>query len=277
MKHVFHIVIGLFFALLISVLVTQNNINLFMGDADDFKKATIYFKQTTLEKEADQFAAEKLKDAEKVRKISKEAAVQDFKNTFGDFSKNLSELESLTDLVPLSYEVIFSTLGDRKQFIAAEASNELVDEIIAVDQVFSRYSSLQKSLSTFTFTLFAISFLVCALLTSLLIRNMINNDQRQIEIYALFGQSYGAIVRKYFINLLSYFITTAILSVVVVFIFYTIFKVKLIATPDLKFMGERLTFLNISQFVILFSSFAIAYFGGLYFVLKRSVLKSFQR
>lgn len=277
MKHVFHVVIGLFFSLLISVLVTQNNINLFMGDADDFKKATIYFKQTTLENEADKFAADKLHKAEKVKKISKEAAVQDFKNTFGDFSKNLSELETLTDLVPLSYEVVFASLEDRKQFIAAEASHELVDEIVAVDQVFSRYSSLQKSLGAFTFILFAVSFLVCALLTSLLIKNMINNDQRQIEIYALFGQSYNAIVKKYFKNLLSYFITTTVLSVVVVFAFYTIFKVKLHATPDLRFMGDRLTFLSVSQFLILLFSFAVAYFGGLYFVLKRSVLKSFQR
>lgn len=277
MKHVFHIVIGLFFALLISVLVTQNNINLFMGDADDFKKATIYFKQTTLEKEADQFAAEKLQKAEKVKKISKAAAIQDFKNTFGDFSKNLSELESITDLVPLSYEVIFASLDDRKQFIASEASNELVDEIVAVDQVFSRYTSLQKSLSAFTFTLFAISFLVCSLLTSLLIKNMITSDQRQIEIYALFGESYSAIVKKYFKNLLSYFITTTVLSLVVVYVFYTIFKVKLNATPDLRFMAERLTFLNASQILILIGSFGIAYFGGLYFVLKRSVLRSFQR
>ncbi|AZZ35378.1 hypothetical protein CIK05_00685 [Bdellovibrio sp. qaytius] len=277
MKHVFHIVIGLFFALLISVLVTQNNINLFMGDADDFKKATIYFKQTTLEKEADAFAAEKLTNVEKVKKISKETAVQDFKNTFGDFSKNLSELESLTDLVPLSYEVVFKSLEDRKQFIAAEASNELVDEIVAVDQVFSRYTSLQKSLGAFTFILFAVSFLVCALLTSLLIKNMIHNDQRRIEIYALFGESYGAIVAKYFRNLLGYFITTSVLSLIVVFTFYSIFKAKLTATPDLRFMGDRLTFLNTSQFLILLLSFAVAYFGGLYFVLKRSVLKSFQR
>lgn len=277
MKHVFHIVIGLFFALLISVLVTQNNINLFMGDADDFKKATIYFKQTTLENEADKFVAEKLKSVEKVKKISKEAAVQDFKNTFGDFSKNLSELESLTDLVPLSYEVVFSSLEDRKQFIAAEAGNELIDEVVAVDQVFSRYTSLQKSLGTFTFILFAVSFLVCALLTSLLIKNMIHNDQRQIEIYALFGQSYSSIVTKYFKNLLSYFITTAILSLVVVYVFYTIFKVKLTATPELRFMGDRLTFLSVFQFLTLVLSFAVAYFGGLYFVLKRSVLKSFQR
>ena len=277
MKHVFHIVIGLFFSLLISVLVTQNNINLFMGDADDFKKATIYFKQTTLEAEADKFAAEKLQKAEKVKKISKEAAVQDFKNTFGDFSKNLSELETLTDLVPLSYEVIFASLDERKQFMTAEASNELVDEIVAVDQVFSRYSSLQKSLGAFTFILFAVSFLVCSLLTSLLIKNIISNDQRQIEIYALFGQSYSAIVKKYFKNLLSYFITTAVLSLVVVFVFYTIFKVKLHATPDLRFMSDRLTFLSVSQFLILLFSFAVAYFGGLYFVLKRSVLKSFQR
>lgn len=277
MKHVFHIVIGLFFALLISVLVTHNNINLLMGDADDFKKATIYFKQTTLEGEADKFAADKLQKAEKVKKITKEAAVQDFKNTFGDFSKNLSDLESLTDLVPLSYEVVFSSLDDRKQFIAAEAGHELVDEIVAVDQVFSRYASLQKSLGAFTYILFSISFLVCALLTSLLIKNMINNDQRQIEIYALFGQSYNFIVKKYFKNLLSYFMTTAFLSLVIVFAFYIIFKVKLTATPDLRFMGDRLVFLSVSQFLILLMGFAIAYFGGLYFVLKRSVLKSFQR
>ena len=277
MKHVFHIVIGLFFALLISVSVTQNNINLFMGDADDFKKATIYFKQTTLENEADKFAAEKLKNAEQVKKVSKEAAVQDFKNTFGDFSKNLSELESLTDLVPLSFEVIFASVQDRQEFIATETSNDLIDEIVAVDQVFSRYTSLQKSLSAFTFILFAISFLVCALLTSLLIKNMINNDQRQIEIYALFGQSYSAIVKKYFKNLLSYFITTTLISLVFVFALFTIFKVKLSATPDLRFMGDRLTFLTLAQYLTLILSFAVAYFGGLYFVLKRSVLKSFQR
>lgn len=277
MKHVFHIVIGLFFLLLISVLVTQNNINLFMGDADDFRKATIYFKQTTLEKEADAFAIEKLAKAEKVIKVSKEAAIQEFKNTFGDFSKNLSELESITDLVPLSYEVVFANLEDRKQFIETESENEIIDEIVAVDQVFSRYTSLQKSLSTFTFSFFAVSFLVCALLTSLLIKNMIHNDQRQIEIYALFGQSYKAIVQKYFKNLLSYFITTAFLSLAVVFAFYTIFKIKLSATPDLRFMGDRLAFLTVSQFLILLFGFAVAYFGGLYFVLKKSVLKSFQR
>ncbi|WP_409478787.1 permease-like cell division protein FtsX [Pseudobdellovibrio sp. HCB154] len=277
MKSVFHIIIGLFFSLLVSVLVTQNNINLFMGDADDFKKATIYFKQTTLESEADKFAQVKLQKVEKVKMISKEDAIKDFKNTFGDFSKNLSDLDTLTDLVPISYEVVFANLEDRKQFIASEASNELVDEIVAVDQIFSRYTSLQKSLGAFTFTLFAISFLVCALLTSLLIKNMINNDQRQIEIYALFGQSYSAIVKKYFKNLLSFFVTTAALSLVVVFVFFTIFKVKLHATPDLKFMAERLTFLSVSQFLILVLSFAVAYFGGLYVVLKRSVLKSFQR
>lgn len=277
MKHVFHIVIGLFLSLLISVLVTQNNINLFMGDADDFKKATIYFKQTTLESEVDKFAVDKLQKAEKIKKVSKEAAVQDFKNTFGDFSKNLSELENLTDLVPLSYEVVFASPDERKKFMTAEVSNELVDEIVAVDQVFSRYSSLQKSLGAFIFSLFAISFLVCSLLTSLLIKNIINNDQRQIEIYALFGQSYSTIVKEYFKNLLSYFMTTATLSLVAVFVLYTIFKVKLHATPDLRFMGDRLMFLNVSQFLILLISFAISYFGGLYFVLKRSVLKSFQR
>lgn len=277
MKSVFHIIIGLFFSLLISVLVTQNNINLFMGDADDFKKATIYFKQTTLDPEAEKFAQEKLQKAEKIKKISKDEAVRDFKNTFGDFSKNLSDLDTLTDLVPLSYEVVFASLEDRKQFIASESSNELVDEIVAVDQVLSRYTSLQKSLGAFTLTLFAISFLVCALLTSLLIKNMINNDQRQIEIYALFGQSYNAIVKKYFKNLLSFFVTTTVLSLVVVYVFYIIFKVKLHATPDLRFISDRLTFLTSSQFFILVTSFAVAYFGGLYFVLKRSVLKSFQR
>lgn len=277
MKSVFHIIIGLFFSLLVSVLVTQNNINLFMGNPDDFKKATIYFKQTTLESEADKFAQEKLQKAEKIKKVSKEDAIQDFKNTFGDFSKNLSDLDTLTDLVPFSYEVVFKNLEDRKQFIASEASNELVDEIVAVDQVFSRYSSLQKSLGTFTLTLFALSFLVCALLTSLLIKNMINNDQRQIEIYALFGQSYNAIVKKYFKNLFSFFVTTTILSLIAVYTFFTIFKIKLHSSPDLRFIADRLTFLTISQFLILVVSFAVAYFGGLYIVLKRSVLKSFQR
>lgn len=277
MKHVFHIVIGLFFALLVSISVVQNNINLFMGDVDDFKKATIYFKQTTLESEADQFANEKLKIAEKIKKISKEAAVQDFKNTFGDFSKNLSELESLTDLVPLSFEVIFENSQDRQEFMTAEAGNELIDEVVAVDQIFSRYTALQKSISAFTYALFAMSFIVCALLTSLLIKNMIHNDQKQIEIYALFGQSYSAIVKKYFKNLLSYFITTTALSLVVVFVLFAIFKIKLSSTPDLKFMADRLTFLNISQYLALIFSFAVAYFGGLYFVLKHSVLKSFLR
>ena len=277
MKSVFHIIIGLFFSLLIAISVSQNNISLFMGDAEDFRKATIYFKQTTLESEADKFASEKLKSAEKIKKISKEDAVKDFKNTFGDFSKNLSDLDTLTDLVPLSYEVVFAGLDDRKEFIAAEAGHELVDEIIAVDQVFSRYASLQKSLGAFSFALFAVSFLLCALLTSLLVKNIINSDQRQIEIYALFGQSYKAIVKKYFKNLLSFFVTTAVLSLITVYVFFVIFKVKLHATPDLRFIADRLTFLTVAQFLILVGSFAVAYFGGLYFVLKRSVLKSFQR
>lgn len=277
MKSVFHIIIGLFFSLLVSVLVSQNNINLFMGDADDFKKATIYFKQTTLESEADKFAQDKLQKAQTFKKITKEDAIKDFKNTFGDFSKNLSDLDTLTDLVPISYEVVFVSLDDRKQFVASEAANELVDEIVAIDQIFSRYTSLQKSLGAFTLTLFAISFLLCSLLTSLLIKNMINSDKRQIEIYALFGESYSAIVKKYFKNLLSFFVTTTVLSLMVVYAFFTIFKVKLHATPDLRFMADRLTFLTFSQFLILVLSFAVAYFGGLYFVLKRSVLKSFQR
>lgn len=277
MKNVFHIVIGLFFALLIAVMVTQNNINLFMGDADDFRKATIYFKQTTLETEADKFADEKLKNTEKFKKISKETALQDFKNTFGDFSKNLSELESITDLVPLSYEVVFHSLEDRKQFILNESSHELIDEIIAVDQVFSRYTSLQKSLKTFVYILFAVSFLVCSLLTSLLIKNIIHSDQKQIEIYALFGQSYSSIVTKYFKNLTVYFIVTSLLSLTTVYFFYVIFKVKLAANAEIRFMADRLSFLSASQFIILVLSFAVAYFGGLYFVLQRAVLKSFQR
>lgn len=277
MKSVFHIIIGLFFSLLVAISVSQNNISLFMGDAEDFRKATIYFKQTTLETEADKFASEKLAAAEKVKKISKEEAVNDFKSTFGDFSKNLSDLDTLTDLVPLSYEVVFASLEDRKQFMAAESGHELVDEIIAVDQVFSRYASLQKSLGAFTFTLFAVSFLLCALLTSLLVKNIINSDQRQIEIYALFGQSYSAIVKKYFKNLLGYFVSTAVLSLLAVYFFFVIFKLKLHATPDLRFIADRLTFLSVLQVLILLGSFAVAYFGGLYFVLKRSVVKSFQR
>lgn len=277
MKSVFHIIIGLFFSLLVAISVSQNNISLFMGDAEDFRKATIYFKQTTLETEADKFASEKLAAAEKVKKISKEEAVNDFKSTFGDFSKNLSDLDTLTDLVPLSYEVVFASLEDRKQFMAAESGHELVDEIIAVDQVFSRYASLQKSLGAFTFTLFAVSFLLCALLTSLLVKNIINSDQRQIEIYALFGQSYSAIVKKYFKNLLGYFVSTAVLSLLAVYFFFVIFKLKLHATPDLRFIADRLTFLSFLQVLILLGSFAVAYFGGLYFVLKRSVVKSFQR
>lgn len=277
MKSVFHIIIGLFFSVLIFVSVAQNNIDLFMGDVEDFKKATVYFKQTTLESEADKFAQEKFAKAEKFKKVSKEEALKDFKNTFGDFSKNLSDLDTLTDLVPLSYEVVFSTLEDRKQFILSESSNELVDEIVAVDQAFSRYINLQKSLSAFTFMLFSASFLVCSLLTSLLIKNIVNNDQRQIEIYALFGQSYKAIVQKYFKNLLGYFMATTILSLGFVFALFLIFKVKLHASADLRFLSDRLTFLSVYQFFSIVVSFAVAYFGGLYFVLKRSVLKSFQR
>lgn len=277
MKIVFHVVMGLFFSILVFTSVTQNNINLFMGDADDFKKATIYFKQTTLDSEADVFAKEKIVNAEKIKKISKEDAIKDFKNTFGDFSRNLSDLDTLTDLVPISYEVVFSTLEDRKQFITQEAANELVDEIVAVDQIFSRYTSLQQSLGAFTVSLFTVSLLICALLTSLLVKNIINADQKQIEIYALFGQSYNAIVKKYFKNLFGFFVTMTALSLVLVYALFAVFKVKLQASPDLRFIADRLMFLSGSDILVLVIGFGLAYFGGLYLVLKHSVLKSFQR
>lgn len=276
MKAVFHVVIGLFFAVLMFVSVTRNNINLFMGDEEDFKKATIYFKQTTLDFEVDKFAKEKLSIAKNFKKITKEEAIKDFKSTFEDFSKNISELSNLSDLVPISYEVTFLSSEDRKKFINNESSNEIVDEIIAVDQIFSRYSSLQKSLNAFTFTLFGTSFLVCALLTSLLIRNIVYSEQKQIQVRSLYGESYHSIVIKYFKNLSVYFLMTVTISTVLVFLLYSFLKLKLHLSVDLRFISDRLSFMSVFQFVSLVTSFAVAYFGGLYFVLKQSVLKSFQ-
>lgn len=277
MKMIFHFVMGLFFSMLVFTLVAHNNINLFMGDAADFKKATIYFKQTTLESEAENFAKEKIVNVEKLEKISKQMAIEDFKNTFGDFSRNLSDLDTLTDLVPISYEVIFSNPEDRKKFIEKEKANELVDEIVAVDQIFSRYKALQQSLSAFTMSLFTVSLLMCALLTSLLVKNIINSDQKKIEIYALFGQSYQSLVKKYFKNLLSFFMGMTAISLAIVFSAFALFKMRLQANLDLKFIADRLMFLSTLDILVLVASFALAYFGGLFFVLKRSVLQSFQR
>ena len=279
MKSVFHIIIGLFFSLLVGVLVTQNNINLFMGDPNDFRKATIYFKQSTLDKEVDDFILKKLGNAgaEKISKISKEQALSEFKATFGDFSQNLSNLSEMTDLVPLSVEIIFDNEPTRKEFMANEGKNDLIDEIVAVDKVFSRYSSLQKSLGGFMFLLFGSSFLICALLTSLLIKNLVYKDQKKIEIYALFGQSYRSIVVNYFRNLFFYFLFTVVLSIGAAFVVFVLLKYKLNAAPDLHFIAERIRFLSISQILILVACFGLAYFGGLFFVLRNSVQKSFSR
>lgn len=277
MKSAFHIIISLFFSLLIAVLVVQKNLSLFMGDIDDYKKATIYFKSSTLENEADQFVSEKIDKAESIKKISKEQALQDFKSTFGDFSQNLSDLDSITDLVPLSYEVTFSDEQDRKQFITNWSQHELVDEVIAVDKVFSRYTTLQRSLTTFVGILFAISFLICGFMTSLLVKSIIYGDRRQIEIYALFGESYESVVKSYFKNLLKYLLSTGVLSVLIVFTFYFAFKVKLQTMADLRFISDRLTFLSIQQIVFVLAGFGFAYFSGVYFVLKRMLLKSYNR
>lgn len=277
MKNIFHIIIGFFFSLLVAVLVAHNNINLFMGDADDVRKATVYFKQSVLDSEVDKFISEKIKGAEKIKKISKEEALAEFKSTFGDFAKNLSDLDSTMDLIPFSLEIIFKDSASRNRFSSVEMTNELVDEIVAVDQIFSRYKVLQRSLSTFILALFSTGFLLTALMTSLLIRNMIYMDQRRIEIYALFGQSYQSVVGSYFKKFLTYYCVTLLFSFVFVYVVFGFFKFKLGSSPELQFISDRLNFLSISQILILGLGFFLSYFSGLYFVLKQSLLKVFNR
>ncbi|MFN3454370.1 MAG: cell division protein FtsX [Pseudobdellovibrio sp.] len=279
MKFTVHIIISIFFALLITIVSIWNNIGLLTGNQNEDVSTTVYFKVSSSEEDVKSFIDQIKKNykTEKIDFVSKDTALEDFKKTFGDFSKNISSLDNINDLIPYSVEIVFFDTYEKNNFLQKINSYEEVDEVIAHDKIFFKYKTLQKSLNLFLFIFFGTAFVICSVLTALLVKNIINKDQRTIEIFSLFGKSYAEVIRAYFIKFSRYLIYTISLAFCLTYLFYFLFKLKLGAVDDFSFLAERVHFLSFKQAVFLCIGFVLSYFIGLYGVLRVSIRRTFNR
>ena len=278
MKTVFHIIMGFLFLLVMSLFFVEKNFYNMIGDQDDYLKANIYFKNSTLENEVE--TIQKLIQNEDVKAsisfVNKEQSINDFSKTFAEYSRNLINLDDVKDLIPFVLEVKFSSEQLRVSTLEKIKTNSLIDEVTEPIQAYKKFYTINTITKSMLWLFFLISFLICLFMTMLLIRNVIYEDQEKISLLALFGKSYDGLVYEYIIHFSKFFIITVLTATIISYGLFSIGQIKLQEHQEFFYLGSKIKFLSISELFNLTMGFAVAYFVALYLVLKKSIKKSFR-
>jgi len=278
MKTSFHGLICFLFALVLSLYLLEKNFYNLLGEQDDYLKANIYLKNSTLESEINQLRKIILAADENssFTVINKEKALSDFSSTFAEYSRHLIDLDDVKDIIPFIIEIKFTSEQIKNETIKKIKNHELVDEITQPTEAYKNFYSINTITKSLLWTLFVVSFLVCLVMTMLLIRNVIYEDQEKINILTMFGKSFDGLVYEYLVQFGKYFFITVTVSIAGVYFVFYFSQAKLMSYQELYYIGSRLRFLTLPQIFNLTIGFAVSYFTALYLVLQKSISKSFR-
>jgi len=278
MKTAFHVIICFLFMLVMSLFFIEKNFYNIIGDQDDYLKANVYFKSSTLASEVDGLQQFIQKQDQKaiVSFVNKEQSVDDFSKTFAEYSRNLVNLDDVKDLIPFVLEIKFTNEQSKNSILEKIRSNGLVDEITEPVQAYKKFYSINTITKSMLWLFFVISFLICLFMTMLLIRNVIFEDQEKIQLLALFGKSYDGLVYEYIIHFAKFFTITVLSAALISYGLFSVAQIKLQEHQEFFYLASKVKFLSLSELFNLVMGFAVAYFVALYLVLKKSIKKSFR-
>jgi len=278
MKTAFHVIICFLFMLVMSLFFIEKNFYNIIGDQDDYLKANVYFKSSTLASEVDGLQQFIQKQDQKaiVSIVNKEQSVDDFSKTFAEYSRNLVNLDDVKDLIPFVLEIKFTNEQSKNSILENIRSNGLVDEITEPVQAYKKFYSINTITKSMLWLFFVISFLICLFMTMLLIRNVIFEDQEKIQLLALFGKSYDGLVYEYIIHFANFFTITVLSAALISYGLFSVAQIKLQEHQEFFYLASKVKFLSLSELFNLVMGFAVAYFVALYLVLKKSIKKSFR-
>jgi cell division transport system permease protein len=260
-------VISLLQIFLIVFYLSYKNLNSLLGSWSDSSALTIYLKTDASEKDVAQLM-DFLKDQKTIREaklINRKQAITEFQKSIGATTAGLLTEDELIDLIPETIE-LYSTLdisGEEKISFFEKLSqkikaNQFVDEVLIGANWLKRFTSVDQFFQMFGFSCFLILLLTMGLLTSLMIRVLIEDSKSEIEVFNLLGATRWSIYKIYLKDILFSSLLCLVMSISLSYFIFIGFRSAFIASEFGKHFASTFYFVEPKEFLLF--SLAVLFF-----------------
>lgn len=276
MKIVYLIFMSLSVFILTSVLLIRQNTQTVFGSQTDLYSINVVLDKA-LSPEESMAIVEKIKtlnpvQINKVTLISAKDQLLDVQAALPAYSRGFFEDEEIAQVLNPLIEVQLSPDADRMTMSYQIKSFPGVEQASAGNDWTEKIRSLFETFEIILNTIFILFFVILSFLITVLIRNYLVDSKELISLLALLGATPQQAFMSEYISIMGRTFLAYILGIVSALGLAYVIQHKLAANFYLAFINEKLSFLTITNILIILSglvlNLAISYFLSYQYILK---------
>lgn len=276
MKTVYLIFMSLSVFILTSVLLIRQNAQTIFGSQTDLYSINVVLDKA-LSSEESTAIVEKIKNLNpmqinKVTLISAHDQLLDVQAALPSYSRGFFEDEEIAQVLNPLIEVQLSPDADRMTMSHQIKSFPGVEEASAGNDWTEKIRSLFETFGIILNTVFILFFVILSFLITVLIRNYLVDSKERISLLALLGATPRQSFMSEYISIMSRTFLAYILGIISALGLAYVIQNKLTANFYLTFINEKLSFLTITNTLIILSglilNLALSYFLSYQYILK---------
>lgn len=237
--------------LILMSFLFYKNLNIILGFWDKDNRMSIYLRVDANDSDkANVLSLLKSKSdvVTDIQFVDRTMASNDFKKMFGEYSAGMISVDEMIDLVPESFTAKLTAAASEKNIFAELKSSLLADpfveDISYGGEWLSKFSKLDRILKFLGLTLTLALSLSVTLISALMVRSLVDESKNEIEVLSLIGATRWLIYRKYLKQFLFFFSLSLLLSVLLSYLVFFVFKNNFLTGQGFNYVAASLQFLS---------------------------------